>query len=161
MNLTADRLRDVLRYDPATGIFVWVVLLSNKGPIGAAAGSTDKHGYINIGIDNKEYKAHRLAWLYVTSEWPKTGIDHRNGVPSDNRFINLREAPQAINAQNERKARHTNKTGLLGVSKSGKKFKAQIMLAGKQHNLGRYETPEVAHAVYIIAKRQLHEGGTL
>lgn len=88
MNLTADRLRDVLRYDPATGIFVWVVLLSNKGPIGAAAGSTDKHGYINIGIDNKEYKAHRLAWLYVTSEWPKTGIDHRNGVPSDNRFIN-------------------------------------------------------------------------
>lgn len=156
--LTAERLRAALRYDSATGVFTWLVQLSNKGPVGAIAGSSDKNGYVNIGIDGRDYKAHRLAWLWMLGVWPATDIDHRNRTPSDNRWDNLRTLAHAVNTQNVRKARSNNGTGLLGVSRSGTRFKAQIMLNGKQRNLGRYSTAEAAHEVYLSAKQKLHIG---
>lgn len=159
--LTAQRLREVLRYDPETGCFTWLVMLSNKGPVGAEAGSPDKRNYIQIGIDGRDYKAHRLAWMYMTGEWPTMEIDHRNTVQSDNRLENLRELPHRHNAENQRAPRVNNKVGLLGVSPSGGKFKAQIQVAGRQFNLGRFDTPEQAHESYIAAKRERHAGGTL
>ena len=159
--LTAERLREVLQYDSLTGVFTWRVMLSNKGPVGSTAGSADKNGYINIGLDNRDYKAHRLAWLYMTGEWPTSEIDHRNTISGDNAWGNLRVVVHQTNAENQRAARINNKTGLLGVSPSGKRFKAQIQLRGRQFNLGRYETAQAAHEVYLVAKRTMHAGGTL
>lgn len=71
-----------------------------------------------------------MVWLYVYGHWPSEQIDHKNGIRDDNSFQNLREASNAQNAQNQRRPRRNNKTGLLGVSPSFGKFKAQIVILG-------------------------------
>jgi hypothetical protein len=61
------------------------------------------------------YREHRLAWLYMTGEWPTHEIDHINGDRVDNRFCNLREATASENRWNSRK-RVNNTSGYKGVS---------------------------------------------
>src|SRR5712692_928690 len=125
------------------------------------AGYRDGDGYLRIGICGGQYRAHRLAWLYMTGKWPIDQIDHKNAVKNDNRWKNLREATCAINNQNKRKALRNNRTGFLGVSRNGKGFIAQIKINEKRRNLGTYPTPELAHEAYLKAKRELHAGCTL
>lgn len=101
--LTYDRLIERLSYDSSTGIFQWKNHLRKVGSI-------DVYGYLIIKIDGKSYKSHRLAWLYMTSEWPKDTIDHKNGIKNDNRWDNLREATNSENCMN----RCRNETSLSG-----------------------------------------------
>lgn len=162
--LTAGRLRELLHYDPETGVFTRLARTSNSIKVGDVAGTADSDGYIQISVDGVLYRAHRLAWLYMTGAWSKGVIDHVNGVKGDNRFANLRPATNAENQQNQRRAQSSNKLGLLGVCRvcrEGKRFKAQIMVDGRQIYLGTFDTPEQAHAAYLAAKRRLHSGCTL
>jgi len=64
--LTAIRLRKVLSYAPATGIFRWKVSASTRAPVGTIAGAKNGRGYRQIRIDGRPYSASRLAWLYMT-----------------------------------------------------------------------------------------------
>ena len=160
-DLTAERLRELLDYDQETGVFTRKVKLCNRVKVGDVAGYLNRKGYIHIRVDGRSHKAHRLAWLYVHGVWPQSGIDHINGIKDDNRIINLREATHSDNQQNLRKPHADNKIGLLGVSRSQGKFKAQINVDGKVRTIGRFHTPEAAHAAYLEAKRQLHPFGTL
>lgn len=159
--ITQQRLRELLSYDLETGVFRW---LSSRGTAraGSVAGSPDSYGYLQTKIDRRCYLNHRLAWLYVHAEWPEEQIDHINGCRSDNRLANLRKVSASINQQNQRKARLDNKCGLLGVSSSGKRWQARISYpGGKDTYLGLFDTPELAHAAYLEAKRRLHPGGTI
>ena len=97
--LTVERLRELLSYDPATGKFLWRVGRQCMRA-GAVAGATEVQGYRVIKIDGKIYKAHRLAWLYVTGEWPPEEIDHKNTDPQDNVWSNLRLATHSQNQAN-------------------------------------------------------------
>ena len=90
--LTANRLRKVLSYVPATGIFRWKVSVSTRAPVGTIAGAKNGRGYRQIRIDGRPYSASRLAWLYMTGKWPNSEISYINGKPSDTRWANLREA---------------------------------------------------------------------
>jgi hypothetical protein len=63
--------------------------------------------------------------------------------------------------QNQRRARSDSSTGLLGVSKNGSGWRAEIRVDGKKINLGTHKTPELAHLAYVNAKRKHHEGCTL
>ncbi|MGB9054416.1 MAG: HNH endonuclease, partial [Pseudolabrys sp.] len=90
--LTANRLRKVLSYAPATGIFRWKVSASTRAPVGTIAGAKNGRGYRQIRIDGRPYSASRLAWLYMTGKWPNSEISYLNGKPSDTRWANLREA---------------------------------------------------------------------
>lgn len=89
-------------------------------------------------------------------------IDHRDTNGMNNRWLNLRDIPHAINMQNSRKARSVNRSGLLGVSahKNGR-FRATIVVGGRQKHLGYHDTPEQAHQAYVNEKRALHPGCTL
>ena len=158
--LTAERLREVLNYNPETGVFTWRTTTNRKIRIGDIAG-TDSHGYVAIRIDGRRYLAHRLAWLWMNGEWPASIIDHEDTNPSNNRWENLRLATHRINMQNRRRATFNSSTGLLGVAKNRSSFQAQIGANGETHYLGCYATAEEAHAVYVAAKRRLHEGCTL
>jgi hypothetical protein len=160
--LTLERLKEVLLYLPDTGDFVWRKSLGWKGGLGKVAGY-QSHGYISITIDQVAYRAHRLAWLWCFGRWPATShLDHRNGVRSDNRIANLREATNAENLQNLRGPKSHSTTGVLGVHRSKEgNFVAQITVNGKRKHLGRFPTAEAAGAAYLEAKRQLHPYQTI
>lgn len=157
MKLTQRKLKSLLRYEPKTGKFIWLVWRPNGIRVGDVAGGEHGDGYWCIGVCGKIYLAHRLAWLYMTGVWPSE-VDHINMNRSDNRWKNLRHADGVMNRQNIRKPRAHNKTGFLGVHIQNGKFKAQIRVNFKPMHLGYHDTPELAHAAYLKAKRKYHEG---
>lgn len=148
--ITQERLKELLDYDPKTGVFVRKVDIRGGAKTGDRAGSLNKHlGYIQINVDGKKYFAHRLAWLYVYGCWPKDTIDHINRQRADNRIENLREA--TVQQQNFN-------VGAKGchLHKPSKKWMAQIMSNGKRKYLGYFDTETEAMAAYFTAKKQLH-----
>ncbi len=158
MNLTANRLRELLNYNLETGIFTWAI--TRRGcRKDSVAGCKMKHGYIAIRLDDALYTAHRLAWLYVNGEWPANQIDHINRNRADNRFSNLRAVTNAENAQNQ-KAR-VNKSGFTGVRKENSKWLAEIKVNYKPIRIGLFDTPKAAHEAYVAAKRKYHFKSTL
>ena len=156
--LTAERLRDVLSYDPETGVFMWL-----GGPRkGRPAGSLNGIGYVQIKLEKAGFSAHRLAWLYTHGEWPPQDIDHINGVRNDNRISNLRTVSRRVNIQNIRSPRVDNRSsGMLGVEARGRRFRARIQVDGAVVSVGNFATATEAHHAYVEAKRKLHEGCTI
>ena len=151
--LTASRLRDVLDYDQLTGVFTWRVANRNA-KIGAVAGTLNKQtGYRLIKVDGFDYLAHRLAHLHVTGAWPASCVDHVNLDRADNRWANLRPATRLQNAHN-RGLTSSNSSGFKGVSASRGGWQANIRVNGKLKFLGRYPSPEAAHAAYAAAALQ-------
>jgi hypothetical protein len=160
--ITAELLKQMVRYDPYSGIFTWRVPRKSQ-KAGDCAGSTTGR-YIRISLFDRPYSAHRLAFLYMTDAWPNGPVDHINGDKRDNRWCNLRQADATINAQNVRKPSKRNGLGLLGVSppqRGRTQFKATIQVDGKSVHLGYYKTAEEAHEAYLKAKRSLHAGATI
>lgn len=159
--LTQAQVKELFYYDPETGNLIWRSDRGKNKMTGKIAGGLDNYGYLKIGIDGIRYKAHRLIWLYIYGVWPVEDIDHINGVKSDNRLINLREATAAQNGQNMRKPNTRNTSGYLGVTAFRGGWKAQIMVNKKNCYIGCYDTPEAAHEAYLEKKRELHEFNTL
>lgn len=161
--LTAEQLRTVLDYDPDTGIFRWRYRSDraqnwNSRRAGKPAGGLDgQFGYITIRIDYQLFQAHRLAWLYMTGEWPSHMVDHRDANPGNNAWENLRAADRSRNMMNQRKP-PKNTSGFKGVSRvrGTNKWCAQIGANGKNHYLGIFTTPEAAHIAYCEAAKRLH-----
>ena len=161
MDVTAERLRDVLSSSPETGKFFWKVRLSPKCDLEKEAGNVSKRKgsltYRRITIDNVEYRAHRLAWLWVYGVWPPEHVDHIDGDSLNNKISNLRHAINAENGRN-RGAQRNNKIGIKGVSWNvGKeKWQAKIQHNGVGKHLGYYVTPEEARDAYREAANELH-----
>jgi hypothetical protein len=155
--ITQAELKEWMHYDPITGIFVWRAW-SGKGFVGSQAGKIRGDGYVYIGLENKRYLAHRLAWLYMFGSMPKQQIDHKNGVRTDNCIANLREATPSQNQHN--KAVYKNNTsGVRGVTriKTSGKWHAQIQVKGRPRiHIGNYETVELASEAYEKARTELH-----
>lgn len=161
MELTANRLRELLNYDPITGLFTNKAA-RKKVQIGDPAGGIDKStGYIVIGLDRKSYYGHRLACLYMTGEWPPELMDHRDGVKTNNAWANLRPATRQTNQENQRQATKRNKAGLLGAYQKRGKWQSAVQVAGRTIRLGVFDTALQAHEAYVKAKRQLHIGCTI
>lgn len=150
--LDAKRLREVLDYDSETGVFTWKYRAEarvqwNACWVGKKAGCIGSRGYVNIYIDNKQYKAHRLVWLYVYGCWPEEEIDHKNLCRSDNRLDNLRLATRIQNCGNQTSYKN-NKSGVKGIFWFQNRWCAQIQYQGQKCHLGRFRTPEEACRAY-------------
>lgn len=145
--LTQTRLKELLTYDPVTGYFTRNINIQGFYAGERAGGITSK-GYIAIGIDRKIYLAHRLAFLYMTGEWPKELVDHKDGIKINNEWANLREATNQENKRNVG-ARKNSKTGIKGVSKCKTGYLVMFCL-------GTYKTIEEAKAVYEKAALIYH-----
>lgn len=162
--LTVGILRQLLDYDPATGVFTWKVTRP-RATAGSVAGSISEKGYRIIGLCGRLYKAHRLAWLYMRGEWPVDQIDHINGIKDDNRIANLRDVTNRVNAQNLKGPRSDNTSGFLGVrsqkTPKARKWTAKIVVDGRHVHLGYFPTPVAAHEAYLSVRRRFYEGNTL
>jgi HNH endonuclease/AP2 domain len=158
--LTSERLHELLSCDPESGIFT---RNSSAGGsvIGSVAGYKAPDNRIKIYVDGKNYNAHRLVWLYVHGYIPTIDIDHIDGDPSNNRLANLREVSHKVNLQNRKGPTKANELGVMGVIRNKERFGAQIRVDGKRVWLGTYDTPELAHSVYLHTRRKLLEGNTI
>ena len=162
--ITAAEARAAWDYDVETGDFRWKVRSSKCVRLGEIAGASTSNGYTRLRLNGVEYLAHRIAWLYVYGEHPSNLIDHIDGNKKNNAIANLRVVTMSENSQNQKRAMSGNKCGVLGVTfeKQTKKFKASINIGGVvSKTLGRFNTAEEAHQVYLNAKRIHHAGCTL
>jgi hypothetical protein len=150
--LTHARLKSLVHYDPETGIFTAIKtrgrVLAGK-PIGVRMG----RGYLSHEIGGRTYLLHRLAWLYMTGEWPPEQVDHRDENKAHNAWINLRAATNAQNQRNIR-ASKANTSGHRGVCWHGriKKWQARIRVDYKLIHLGYFESIEDAVAARRAAE---------
>ena len=158
--LTQNELKRLLHYDPQCGVFTWITGPANRRDLDGSV-TAKKGKRPRVRINDTLYRASRLAWFYMTGEWPNGLVDHKDGNPSNNQWMNLRIATATINTQNQRRAHTDNKTGLLGVHPKRNKFTAQITAGDRRVTLGSFATPKEAHVAYITAKRMIHEGCTI
>lgn len=154
--ITTERLRELVTYDPETGVFRWKIHRSNKCRIGDVAGTDppvgQKNRYVLIRIDDRLYRAHRLVWLYVYGKWPTLDVDHIDGNGLNNSLNNLRECTMSQNLGNSRRHKD-NHSGVKGVSwnKDKKKWKVRI----KGFHLGYFDSLDDAAAVYEMAAKKV------
>lgn len=163
---TAELVRELLDYDPTTGVFRWRARPSDNGQpnqmrecfAGRLAGHLHgRTGYLTIKVDGHSHNAQRIAWLYMTGEWPSGPIDHINLNKSDNRFSNLRKATFVQSGQNRGRSSR-NKSGVKGVvfELQTRKWKAHIRVNGRGVTLGRFATIDEAAAEYARASALYH-----
>lgn len=149
-SLSADQARALLDYDKDTGTLTWRVHTRNTR-IGGIAGSPSSNGYVQIQVCNHNYRAHVLAWLLMTGEWPKHQIDHINGNRSDNRWANLRAATQSQNSINSPPRGPLPKGVTITPSN---RFDAKLWIGGKWKCLGKFDTIEDAEIAYLRAAKE-------
>lgn len=130
--LTQKRLKEVIDYNPKTGLF-------NRIRINKRAGYLRKDGYIFIKVDGFQYLAQRLAFLYMLGYFPENEVDHPNRIRHDNRWCNLREVSHQCNMRNC-KVRTESVSGVTGVwpDRASKKWRSQITVNKKPINLGYF-----------------------
>lgn len=159
--ITQQRLKEVLHYNPDTGIFIWIKPTGKGIHIGDVAGAikvtrpnNKGRQYIHIGIDGKVYLAHRLAFLYMNGKFPTEVTDHKDCNGLNNKWNNLREATHSQNNGNIRT--HTdNKSGIKGVIFHKGKWRATIAREkNKTKHLGTFSTKELARNAYVKAAKQ-------
>lgn len=155
--ISQERLKQLLAYDQETGEFTWIARPGKRAElVGRVAGSPSSQGYVLISVENRTYKAHRLAFLYMTGEWPVHAVDHINSIKNDNRFANLR---QATKAQNEmaKGPRSNNTSGVTGVywSRCAQKWQAHIKRDGRIKYLGIFSDLAAARAARRAAEIEL------
>jgi hypothetical protein len=155
--ITAERLREILDYNPESGTFRWRVYRAPNARPGDTAGTDHREGYRTIRVGNRPYLAHRLAWVYTHGRWPTHQLDHINRDRQDNRIANLRECTNAENCQNVLAHRDGTST-VAGVSWqcNRKKWQAKICVNGRQHFLGYFVDKSAAKAAYLAAKKSMH-----
>ena len=154
--ITHERLLYLLSYDPETGVFRWNVN-HHKMHAGDIAGGIGAKGYWMIGIDCVRYYAHRLAWFYMTGEWPSEKIDHKDTNRIRNVWENLRPATTSQNAVNSGLGK-TNTSGFKGVSWNAKlsRWQTHIRINGRSTYLGLFDDPRAEHAAYCRAAEAAH-----
>jgi len=148
-------LKELLHYEPDTGLFRWKVDRRGTAKAGGVAGRLHHSGYIEITMNREFFRAHRLAWAFCHNRDPgKMQIDHIDQNKSNNKIINLRLAGSGPNKANAGPQKR-NKLGVKGVCYCNGKFKVRIQKNGDEYYLGFYDTIEEASNVYWAAAEEL------
>jgi len=147
-DISAERLREVMTYDPETGVFRRRIQTRRSHPPGAVVGSINNWGYVVFRVDGIHVSGSRAAWLYMYGRLPDQYIDHIDGNRQNNAIRNLREASAVENGRN-----NAGKGYCLDRSGSGTRYRAYIYVNKKQINLGCYSNENDARAAYIVASK--------
>lgn len=153
---TQAQIKEILHYDPETGVFRWKVSLSNRVKPLSVAGCLNHVGYVQIGVYKKLQLAHRLAWAYMTGEWPEHEVDHIDGIKTNNNWSNLRQATHKQNMEN-RSLGKNNTSGFRGVAWSERyqKWRAAVGHNKKTIHIGYFDTAEEASKAAAAKRAEL------
>lgn len=145
--LSQERLKQLITYDPIEGTFT-----NNR--TGKTLGSIHKE-YRILVIGGHHFRAARIAWFYMTGEWP-VEVDHKDTCKSNDKWDNLRESTRAQNNCNKGPTIRSL-TGIKGVQKlpSGR-YSATIRTEGVNIYLGSYDTIGEAESAYNTAAEKFH-----
>lgn len=157
--ITQEYLKEILNYDPGTGIFTWKVKThaQSRIQVGGIAGNASSNEYVRICINKKYYQAHRLAWLFVYGVFPQSELDHINRNKTDNRICNLRIVTTSENQKNTG-LRKDNKSGSKGVCwhKGIQRWVANMRKNGKVIFLGSFKEKNEATRAYQKASLEMY-----
>lgn len=150
-----------MEYNPDTGIMSHRHRVLPSGKVSLRSGrkiGTPSRGGLRATIEYQPYSIHRLAWFYMTGEWPKHVIDHKDGDFKNNKWGNIRDVTRSQNNMNmrPRKVRKDGSVELKGVCKHRNKWVAHIGIAGRTVYLGVFNCPGAAHIAYVVAARKHH-----
>lgn len=157
-----DLLRQLLDYDPATGILTWKPrppemflgerlthkhaskIWNSRFSGNHAFNSHHRSGYRFGRLGGTNFMAHRIIWKMVHGFDPKD-IDHISGDKADNRLINLRAVGKLGNAKNMPRPSN-NTSGHIGVyfCKCTSRWRVELIANGKKIRVGRFDTLEEA-----------------
>jgi hypothetical protein len=159
--LDQTELHRILDYDFLTGIFRWKINKQNI-KLGAIAGSKNFRGYIRIGINGKDYRAHRLAWLYMVGEWPSDILDHEDRNPSNNKFSNLRLSNSKHNLENQNMNKTKKWKAIPGVYFDPKRnyWNIRLNINGKSKSFGSFFDKDEAEEE-CKKQRRIHYPGNI
>lgn len=162
--LSQEFLKSILHYCPQTGLFVWKVRSDvskswNTRFSGKTAGyrwkASRRVTYICIRILDYPFLGHRVAWFYMTGEWPPL-VDHWDTDGTNNAWGNLRLASKAQNAINADLS-ISNKSGVLGVCETRfGTYRAFMRINGKSVHLGSFKTKEAAAVARKNAEKDVY-----
>ena len=133
--LTQERVKELFDYRE-DGLLVWKT--GNRA--GKEANCIDeRQGYRRVRVDGKLYKNSRVIFLYHNGDLPQI-VDHINRDTLDDRIDNLRVASHRENSWNSSK-RSDNTSGFRGVGfcKQKNKWRARIVVDGKEKHLGFFD----------------------
>jgi hypothetical protein len=159
--VTQEYLKENYWYDPIVGIFVRKTRSSGT-KVGKIYGpNSGVNGYVMLTCLGKQYRAHRLAWLYVYGVMPKMDIDHIDGNRANNAINNLREAEKWQNSSNVPvKKSATGKKGVY-LTYSGR-FKVSYTHRQVKYYLGVFDSLDEAKNAYdaasISLRGEFHRG---
>ncbi|HIJ48192.1 MAG: HNH endonuclease [Gammaproteobacteria bacterium] len=154
--ITQQRLKELLHYNPETGVFTWINPPETRVCAGDVAGAASTNGGVRIKLDVKMYSASQLAWLYVYGEWPEEMLSFINHDATDNRISNLRLATRSDRG-GTRKLNKNSSSGYKGVSwnQAAGMWWARIQRNKVKYDLGLHTTPKAAHEAYVEAAKTL------
>jgi hypothetical protein len=155
MELTQAEVKEMLHYDPETGIFRWRFSVARRVKPWDVAGTLSR-GYITIRTKDFRARAHRLAWFYMTGKWPRYEIDHKDRVKSNNAWSNLRDVTRKQNMENQSLSKK-NTSGFRGVSwnKERQKWNAYLKHNKKRVSIGYFATAEDAGKAAAAKRAEL------
>lgn len=145
--LTHETLLRKAKYDPDTG--VWISLRTGK-----RLGIQKSDGYWIVKVDSVKYRSARLAWFYMTGNWPKEYVDHINRIRNDDRWINIREATAKENRANSNAPPPPRRLVKEGIFYGGdvwfraerNKWRARVRKDNRRYCVGHFNTEEEAWA---------------
>lgn len=142
------QLKELLSYDPDIGVFTWKIK-SGRCSAGSVAGGVDYSGYVDIRLRGKKYRAHRLAWLYMTGAFPNNIVDHIDRCKCNNKWHNLRDVTHSQN--------NMNRVGISNIYKPKRPGGKYQVVIQKKH-IAMCENLELAQLVVLEAREKINRG---
>ena len=133
-----DEVREMLHYDPETGILKWKVIR------GSTIRPGDEAQLGQMSLMGIRFPTTHVIWFLMTEKWPDGIIENINRNKNDNRWKNLRDTSYQVSIVNSQMA---GEQELIKELSSGQ-YAVNIDAGGQMIVVGVYSKFEIASKVF-------------